>query len=161
MNSKEIQSNTGTEVTPKTLKPDQNRNRDTFKKSKKRAFEKRCKAGVARSVLFDIKRNMLDFQNVYVSIVFNSNSDTNKNTSITSNISTNPTTDINEFKHYFFKEKSTDFSRLPSISKLLLSQFVLNNQSTKTGLISVPFVYRYSVCVQPSHLVKTRQNHHA
>ena len=153
MNDKEIQLNNGANLAPKTPKVYQKWNRTTFKKSKKRVLQKRCKADAARATLFDLKCNSLDFENVYVSMFFNTNTDTNTDTGTDINIKTNTSTNINtntdininEFKYYFFSEKSTDFSRLPSISKLLLSQFVLNNQLSEAGLISIPFVYRYNL----------------
>jgi hypothetical protein len=88
----------------------------------------------ARAVLFDMKRKSLGSENTYVSIV------------IDNNTTPFPTTDLNEFIHYYFNQKDLlEFSRLHSLSKLMLAQFVLNNQEPETRPISIPFVYRYSL----------------
>ena len=112
---------------------DQNRNRASKLRQKKRSSEKRFTAQLARDTLFSMKTESIAPENTYVSI------DTLTNTA-------NNKIDIEEVKYYLFNKKhNPEFSRLPSFLKLVLAQYIINNQPPETRAIPTPFVYRYSL----------------
>jgi hypothetical protein len=101
-----------------------------------------------------MKCGHVDSKDTYVSIAYPSNEAHNR-------------IEIEEVKHYFFskiehqaylnstkgnlsvksvnKEYHPEFSRLSTLNKLILAQYIINSQPAETRAIPTPFVYRYSL----------------
>ncbi|UOA08123.1 hypothetical protein [Methylobacter sp. S3L5C] len=138
--------NTTTELSTisdqKSVIPTQKWNRVEKRRSRKRKELKACMPEAARATLFDMKRDIVNPDSLSVSKAYTVNA---------TNQSHYKETNIKVFKHCFFKENQPEYPRLPSLHKLFVAQFMLNNALPETiddaleQPISIPFVLRYSL----------------